>query len=524
MLKFIPPYEASFKHQLLSFFVLSVGLLALVTSLVTSWQTSRIVSESKVKTGIQLTENLAAQSVLALLTASEENADEALDAALAFQSVIAVAILKNDGEALVSRAKDSDILFYKDFSERLKSRQFIDKAYLYEEIDTDWFLAAPVYFIDDIDDSETVQPTEARVESQILGYVLLKHSKKNLAEIKASIFAFNLLIGIFIAFLLALLMNWGVNRLTRPVEQLAQTMKSSTEDNLYPLAEVEGALEFRHMADIYNDLMLALESQNIELERHRDTLESEVELRTQELIVARDTALTASRHKSEFLANISHELRTPLQAIIGYNDLVREELEILKLDDQVEELNTSIRSANHLLDLINKILDIAKIEAGRMDLFIKPVDIAMLVGEAVETINPIAIANNNEIFIDRQLNCEIVNLDRQKLMQIFLNLLSNACKFTQNGKITFKIQCEDNTLSFSISDTGVGIPRNMQSMIFEQFTQVDGQTTRNIGGTGLGMAITKNFCELMGGEIKVTSQVGVGSCFSVKIPLNRFKN
>ncbi len=517
---FKQPYEASFKHQLLSFFILSVGLLALITSVVTSWQAGRIVSESKVNTGINLTENLAEQGVLALLTGSKENAQDAINSALSFKAVTAVAILKNDGSALVNKTKEKGNHFYLEFAEQLKSKQYIEKPKLYHDLETKWLFVAPIFFNDDSDDNDTVQPTTQDVESQILGYVILEYSKENLSKIKTSIFSFSLMIGGIIAFSLGLLMNWGINRLIAPLQQLAQTMRSSTEDNLYPLAETEGTLEFSQIADTYNELMLALESQNIELHRHRDTLESEVELRTQELIVARDTALTASRHKSEFLANISHELRTPLQAIIGYNDLVREELEILKMDNQVDELNTSIRSAHHLLELINNILDIAKIEAGRMDLYLKPVDIAMVVGEAVETINPIAIANKNEVIVKRDENCGIINIDRQKLMQIFLNLLSNACKFTQNGKVIFHIERKKNHLFFSITDTGMGIPKENLSMIFEQFTQVDGQQTRHYGGTGLGMAITKNFCTLMGGEITVTSELNVGSCFSVKIPIN----
>ncbi|MDQ7051188.1 MAG: ATP-binding protein, partial [Enterobacterales bacterium] len=432
------------------------------------------------------------------------------------------AILQNNGKLLISKTKTKQKVepFYLDFSEQLKLKQYIEKPYLYSDLETKWLFVAPVYFDDDADDNDTVQPSTLSVESQILGYVILEYSKKNLSEIESSIFSFNLMIGGIIAFLLGLLMNWGINRLIAPLQKLAQTMRSSTEDNQYPLAETEGTLEFSQIADTYNELMLALETQNIELHRHRDTLESEVELRTQELIVARDTALTASRHKSEFLANISHELRTPLQAIIGYNDLVREELEVLKMDNQVDELNTSIRSAHHLLDLINNILDIAKIEAGRMDLFIKPVDVAMLVGEAVETINPIAIANRNKVVIKRELNCGTINIDRQKLMQIFLNLLSNACKFTKDGKIIFEVGCTKDSLYFSISDTGIGIAEEELKRIFEQFTQVDGQQNRNFEGTGLGMAITKSFCELMGGEINVTSDLGLGSCFSVKIPIN----
>ena len=245
-------------------------------------------------------------------------------------------------------------------------------------------------------------------------------------------------------------------------------------------------------------------------------LESEIEIRTQELIVARDGALTASRHKSEFLANISHELRTPLQAIIGYTDLVREDLELECMDAQVEDLDKSIRSAHNLLALINNILDLAKIEAGRMDLHLKAVNINNLVHETLDTIRPMAIANNNELIVNIGALTSTLMIDRQKLMQVFLNILSNACKFTRNGIITFDIFNDKSFLHFSVSDTGVGIAKDKLDFIFEQFTQVDGSQTRRFEGTGLGMAITQNFCQLMGATISVKSELGIGSVFTVK--------
>ena len=233
-------------------------------------------------------------------------------------------------------------------------------------------------------------------------------------------------------------------------------MATARDSGQYSKATIRGALEIRQMAEIYNQLMTTLEQQNTALEKSRDTLESEVEIRTQELVVARDSALTASRHKSEFLANISHELRTPLQAIIGYNDLVREDLELECMDAQIEDLDKSIRSANNLLALINNILDLSKIEAGKMDLHLKAVNIKNLVHEAIETILPMANTNDNELKVNIGALSSILYVDRQKLIQIFLNLLSNACKFTKNGVITFDIHNDKNYLYFSVSDTGVG--------------------------------------------------------------------
>ena len=189
------------------------------------------------------------------------------------------------------------------------------------------------------------------------------------------------------------------------------------------------------------------------------------------------------------------------------------------MDAQVDDLTKSIRSAHNLLALINNILDLAKIEAGRMDLHLKTVNIKNLVNETIDTVQPMASANNNELIINVGPLTTILTVDRQKLMQIFLNLLSNACKFTKNGKITFDIFSDKSFLYFSVSDTGVGIANDKLDVIFEQFTQVDGSQTRRFEGTGLGMAITQNFCQLMGATISVKSELGIGSVFTVKQPL-----
>jgi signal transduction histidine kinase len=315
-------------------------------------------------------------------------------------------------------------------------------------------------------------------------------------------------------------MLWVLNRLTTPLLRLSQTMAQARDSGHYTNADVCGPLEIRQMAGIYNQMMTTLGNQNLALEKSHDTLETEVTSRTKELVVARDAALTASRLKSEFLANISHELRTPLQAIIGYTDLVREDLELECMTVQAEDLNKSIRSAHVLLALINNILDLAKIEAGKMELNVKSVDIKQLIDETIETIKPMADANENQLLIENTIDQRILNLDRQKVMQILLNLLSNACKFTAKGRITFTVYNDDKFLYLSIADTGVGIPKDKLEFIFDKFTQIDGSQTRKFEGTGLGMAITQKFCALMLGELTIDSELTVGTTVKVIIPIN----
>ncbi|MET1253626.1 sensor histidine kinase [Aliikangiella maris] len=505
--------QSPLKRQLLGFLLLSVVILVITTSLITAWQTSIKVENSIIENGLQVTRNFADQTVLALLTGSEENAREAVDRATGFESVIAVAVFDSQDNILVTSAKNvKDRL---DF----EHKKITEHPILIEDAESSWTFAAPVYFEDDRFDVDTVEPDEEAINRQKIGYVLVKYNKRSLREIQQSILVSNILTSIIIASVLAVFMSLGLNRLTRPISGLSKTMESARDSAEYLRAEVSGAAEIRQMAEVFNQMMERLEQTNIELEKHRNNLESEVEIRTQELRVARDTALTANRHKSEFLANISHELRTPLQAIIGYTDLVKEEIELEGMDAQAEDLAKAIRSAHHLLGLINNILDLAKIEAGKMDLYLQAVDMEYLVNDTIETIQPMAEANDNKLRLVRGELPEKLLLDRQKMLQIFLNLLSNACKFTKNGEVIFEIYSDINYLYFSVKDTGIGIAEEQLEFIFEEFTQVDGAQTRKFEGTGLGMAITKNFCDLMNATIHVESELKVGTTFRVRLPI-----
>ncbi|WP_444994288.1 ATP-binding protein [Aliikangiella sp. IMCC44359] len=505
--------QSTLKRQLLGFLLVSVIFVALTTSIITAWQTSEKVKNSTIETGLQVTRNFSDQTVLALLTGSEENAQEAVNRAIGFESVNGVAIFDSKGVVLVTSAKSMVDQFFFDMTKLSES------PILIEESESSWTFGAPVYFEDDDFDSDTVEPDEEAINRQIIGHVLVKYNKRELREIQHSIFISNIITSIIITVILAVFISIGLNRLIRPLTGLSRTMETAGKYGEYLRAEVDGATEIRQMASTYNQMMHRLEQANTELEKHRDTLESEVEIRTQELKVARDTALTANRHKSEFLANISHELRTPLQAIIGYTDLVKEELEFECMDSQASDLNKAIRSAHHLLGLINNILDLAKIEAGRMDLYLQSVDMEYLINDTLETIQPMAEANGNELQLIRGELSKSLLLDRQKMLQVFLNLLSNACKFTKQGKVIFEIYNDPYNLYFSVKDTGIGIAQEQLEYIFEEFTQVDGAQTRKFEGTGLGMAITKSFCDLMNGQITVNSELSVGTTFSVKMPI-----
>lgn len=269
------------------------------------------------------------------------------------------------------------------------------------------------------------------------------------------------------------------------------------------------------------------------MELNRD-LDSRVQDRTTKLMKAmeeaeeaRVKAEDANRSKSEFLANMSHELRTPLNAIIGYSEMLEEEATDVGEDSFVPDLQKIQGAGKHLLGLINSVLDLSKIEAGRMELFLEEFSIKEIVKDISGTIIPVAHKNNNHLSIFCPDDIGELHADQTKLRQSLFNLLSNACKFTENGNITLTVEqiaAVDSSIyagdwfRFIVSDTGIGMKDDQIEKIFDAFTQADASTTRKYGGTGLGLAITKQFINMMGGDISVESVYGQGTTFSLIIP------
>ncbi|WP_372632960.1 response regulator [Cohnella sp.] len=262
---------------------------------------------------------------------------------------------------------------------------------------------------------------------------------------------------------------------------------------------------------------------NQELQRLNDHLEELVRERTAQLEKAHDEAIQANRIKSQFLANMSHELRTPLNAIIGYSEMLVEEAEELGEPAFAADLEKISKSGKHLLALINDILDISKIEAGKMDVYLETCDLGSVLQEVMSTVKPLIESNGNRL--ETKWEDAVMTTDVTKLRQIMLNLLSNAAKFTRDGAIRIegRLMEKKGTSGYSIrvADSGIGMTEEQIGKLFQPFTQADSSTTRKYGGTGLGLTITQRFCELLGGDISVESRTGEGSSFTCWLPLGQ---
>ncbi len=259
-----------------------------------------------------------------------------------------------------------------------------------------------------------------------------------------------------------------------------------------------------------------------ELRQYQGHLEELVQERTAELAVARDQALEADRAKSEFLANMSHELRTPMNAIIGYSEMLVDDAQDNGQEKSIPDLQRITSAGKHLLQLINDILDLSKVEARRLDLHLETFQVAPLVQDIVTTIRPLAEKNTNTVVVNTAADVGSMRGDITRVRQVLLNLLSNACKFTERGTVSLEVVRESangrDWLLFRVKDSGIGMTPEQMAKLFKPFSQADSSTTRKYGGTGLGLAISKRFCETMGGDIGLESEYGKGSTFTVRLP------
>ncbi len=263
----------------------------------------------------------------------------------------------------------------------------------------------------------------------------------------------------------------------------------------------------------------------------RETAERLLETRSRELFdlnqrLAQEVrrAEAASEAKSQFLANMSHELRTPLNAIIGYGELLLEAAQADARDGDIDDLKKVLSAATHLLQLINDVLDLSKIEAGRMDLRKRPTDVDALIREVADLVRPQAARNDTTIALALPNGGEMIETDPVKLKQCVLNLMANAAKFTSKGEIVVRAGLSGGILSIAVQYTGIGIAKEKLDQLFQPFVQLDGSAARQFGGTGLGLAVTRRLASLMGGGVTVASELGVGSTFTLYVAAGQTSN
>jgi signal transduction histidine kinase/CheY-like chemotaxis protein len=374
---------------------------------------------------------------------------------------------------------------------------------------------------------------DVTLNGEHLGTLFLQSDMRQWS-VRAKRYASILAIFVLISGLLALLVSSKLQGLiSRPILCLEDTMRMVSANKNYGVRAVKSYDdEIGRLIDGFNTMLseiqqrdIALQSTNGELKTRTQELEQEIFQRRQtqeELLNAKHAAEEANRAKSTFLANMSHELRTPLNAIIGYSEMLEEETRDSGKIENAQDLKKIQSAGKHLLSLINDVLDLSKIEAGKMGLHLETFDVSQVIEEMVTTLQPAAAKNANSIHVHLAKNVSVMKADITKVRQILFNLLSNACKFTDHGTISVnveQIKVEDRDwIQFQVHDTGIGISAKQKENLFQEFAQADASIARKYGGTGLGLAITHRFVQLMKGQINVESEPGQGAIFTVQLP------
>jgi len=497
----LSPRRIGFRTQLAVAFTAGILVLAGVSSLATSRLSTDTVRDTLVAQGLRVTATFANQSRLAVLYGSGENAAEAAAGTLDFPDVRGVSVHAADGTRLLHRGAAT--------VPSGSFREATSRPTLVASTDDAWYFVAPVVTGPDAARASSANEfglyEQGGVESSQPGYVRLVMDKQTLASTASDILQGNVTVAAALATILLLVLLAITRRVTGPLHKLAGIMGRAQAGETHVRAELAGPKDIVDMESAFNTMMDVLEVREDELKR------------------ARDTALESARAKGEFAANVSHELRTPMNSILGMLELLEE----LELDEsQREYVHVARNSGEALLLLIDDILDFSRSESGRLEL--QPVDFYPhdVLHDVVAMLE--AQARRKGIGLHYRIDPAVppaMRGDGQRIRQVLINLVANAIKFTDSGAVSIEVGARyraDGTVDtdFAVIDTGVGIPHEAQERIFEAFTQQDGATNRQYGGTGLGLTICRQLVGLMGGEIGVDSEPGHGSRFWFRLPLH----
>jgi signal transduction histidine kinase/ActR/RegA family two-component response regulator len=361
-------------------------------------------------------------------------------------------------------------------------------------------------------DGNLIVRNEMMFSGKGIGTLYLKSDTK---EMQARIGSYATILGIVLPalFLIGFIISSRLQRVVSgPVLELADTAKGVSRKKDYSVrAKKYVDDEIGMLVDSFNEMLGQIQ-----------TRDNELKVANAEANDAREKAEAASRAKGTFLANMSHELRTPLNAILAYSQILQDEASDRQQEVFIPDLQKIHSAGSHLLALINDILDLSKIEAGKMELVLGDIELPRLVDDVSSMIKPLVDKNENKLVVDCAPTVGMMHADSTRLRQVLFNLLSNASKFTEKGRVTLRVERESSGgrewIRFAVADTGIGMTPDQCGKLFQSFTQADASTARKYGGTGLGLAISRRFCRMMGGDITVASEVGKGTTFTARIP------
>ena len=490
--------RTTFRQQLSLTVAVGVLMLALLSSVAISWQSSREIRQNRQQQGQRLSDSLARQARLALLSDASENIADAVSGALAFPDVDRVEIRRMDGRLLLAHGAGDVALTLGDETPSQAVLQST-AAFLDAEDSQAWQFVAPVRM------AERNSPFEAEVaKGQTIGYVRVVLSKASLGRTLLTQFALNMAIALSFAAFFLLITRQLTQRMTQPLMQLADTMGRAEQGESGVRAKLTGPRDIANMAHAFNSMMTVLDQRELALR------------------LASEEALRLAHLKAEFAATMSHELRTPLNGVVGTLDLLRSSA----LPPIARGYVTlAWDSSQYLLDLINNILDFSSLEAGKLQLVDSDFDMARLCEQTIELVIPQSGSKGLELaYVIEPGLPNGLRADARRLRQVLLNLVGNAVKFTEHGEVSVRVSAigafgATGHVRIAVQDTGIGVSDVEKASIFDAFTQADPSSTRGHDGSGLGLSICKQLCTLMGGTIGVDSAPGIGSTFWFELPM-----